>query len=125
LNHIEFGASGEEAAARYIERLGWRVVARNVRVGRGELDIVAIDGDELVIVEVRSRRIGLISPAETTVGPMKLGRVIRTARMYVEKIAFNGIWRIDIAAVTMDSSGCIRVELFSDATAGLEGGFMG
>ena len=67
MNHLEFGAAGEDAAVKYLESKGWRIIARNVKVGRGELDIVAADGGELVIVEVRTRRIGRLSPAETTV----------------------------------------------------------
>lgn len=125
MNSIEFGTKGEDKAARYLERLGWRIIDRNARVGHGELDIVAMDGEELVIVEVRTRKIGYISPAETTVGPQKLRRIIRAARVYVENIAFGGAWRIDVVAVTEDRAGNDHIELFSDVTAGREGWFMG
>jgi putative endonuclease len=125
LNSIEFGMKGEDKATRYLERLGWRIIDRNARVGRGELDIVAMDGKELVVVEVRTRKIGHLAPAETTVGPQKLRRIIRAARMYVANIAFSGAWRIDVVAITEDRAGNGRIELFSDVTAGMEGGFMG
>jgi len=119
------GAVGERLAAEHILRIGWRITGRNIRVGRGELDIVAIDGDELVIVEVRTRRIGKISPSETTVGPHKLKSILKTARRYVEKtLLYDGNWRIDIAAVTMDENGAYSVEMFSDITMGMEGGYM-
>jgi putative endonuclease len=124
LNHLEFGASGEEMAASYLERMGWRILGRNIRVGRGELDIIAADGGELVIVEVRTRRIGAISPSETTVGPKKIKSLLKTARRYVDSIAYNGNWRIDIAAVTVTSRGEWCVEIFSDVTQGMEGGYM-
>jgi putative endonuclease len=125
LNHLEFGSAGENIAAEYLKRKGWKIIARNVRVGRGELDVVAADGDELVFVEVRTRRIGYLSPAETTVGPVKIKRIIKTARMYVDRINFSGAWRIDVVAVTESKDGEISLELFSDITVGMEGGFMG
>ena len=125
MNHLELGAVGERLAAEHIESIGSKIIGRNVRAGRGELDIVAIDGDELVIVEVRTRRIGKISPSETTVGPKKLKSILKFARRYVERIlSYDGFWRIDIAAVTMDENGAYSVEMFRDITMGMKGGYM-
>ena len=125
MNHLEFGAVGERLAAEHIESIGWRIIGKNVRAGRGELDIVAVDGDELVVVEVRTRRIGKISPSETTVGPKKLKTILQCARTYVERILrYDGFWRIDIAAVTMDENGAYSIEMFSDVTMGMKGGYI-
>lgn len=121
----EFGVEGERIAASYLERRGWRILGRNVQIGRGELDITAMDGDELVIVEVRARRVGVLLPAEMSVGPQKLRILIRTARKYVQKISYEGNWRIDVVALTEDRSGNREIELFSDITMGMGGGFMG
>jgi putative endonuclease len=52
----ELGRAGEDRAARYLEAKGYAVVARNWRCREGEIDLVAIDGDELVVVEVKTRR---------------------------------------------------------------------
>ncbi len=59
------GRHAEQLVAARLERQGWRIVARNVRVAavRGELDLIALDGATLVFVEVKSRRAG------TTLGP--------------------------------------------------------
>jgi putative endonuclease len=48
------GARGEDLAATHLERLGLRVIARNVHVAAGEIDLIAFDGDTLVFVEVKS-----------------------------------------------------------------------
>jgi putative endonuclease len=112
-------------AARYVERLGWRILGRNIRIGKGELDIAAMDGCELVIVEVRARCLGKLMPAETSVGPMKLRTLIKTARKYVKKISYDGNWRIDVLAITEDEDGNLGIELFKDATMGMSGSFMG
>ena len=50
------GRLGEDLAARHLEQAGWQIVARNWRTRRGEIDIVARDGEWLVFVEVRTRR---------------------------------------------------------------------
>ncbi len=49
-----FGRRGERAAAKFLRRLGYRLLASNVSDRAGELDILALDGETLVIVEVRS-----------------------------------------------------------------------
>jgi putative endonuclease len=52
------GREGERIVARELERRGWRIVARNARVQgiRGELDVIALEGDTLVVVEVKTGR---------------------------------------------------------------------
>lgn len=123
--HLLLGSDGERHAARFLEARGWKILARNVHIGRGELDIIARDGDELVIVEVRTRRIGTMAPPETTVGPRKLRKLIGTARRYVEKVGYDGNWRIDIVAVTEKADGSREIELFGDATMGMESAYLG
>lgn len=118
--HLELGREGEDFAARELERMGWIIRARNVRVGHGELDIVAFDRDEMVIVEVRSRTVGLMMPPEASVGPQKLRKLIRTAKRYVQGARYDGNWRIDVAAVVEDRGGAKQMELFSDVTMGME-----
>lgn len=125
MNNLEFGAEGERIAAAFLARRGWRILGRNVRIGNGELDIVAMDGDELVIVEVRARTVGRVLPPEMSVGPQKIRKLIRAARNYVKAVSFEGNWRIDVLAITADDRGEKGVELFSDVTTGMEGGFMG
>jgi Predicted endonuclease distantly related to archaeal Holliday junction resolvase len=71
LDHLETGRLGESLAERYFRGKGWTILGRNVRVKFGELDLVALDEGELVIVEVRTRSIGKVLPAEETVGPRK------------------------------------------------------
>ncbi|MFI2485687.1 YraN family protein [Promicromonospora kroppenstedtii] len=71
------GRYGERVAVRHVEARGWRVLDTNWRGSEGELDIVALDGDVLVVVEVKTRsgpRFG--HPAEA-VTPRKLTRIKR------------------------------------------------
>jgi len=56
LNNKATGDLGEEIARRYLARKGYRIVERNYRTRRGELDLIARQRDTLVIVEVKLRR---------------------------------------------------------------------
>lgn len=72
------GADAEELVARRLRALGWTITGRNVRVGRAEIDIVAVDPGPpawLVAVEVRWRARRDFGLAEETVDRAKLGRV--------------------------------------------------
>jgi putative endonuclease len=56
------GRRGEQLAAEHLERLGYRIVARNYRTRLGELDLVACDDEQLVFCEVKTRRAGSGDP---------------------------------------------------------------
>lgn len=56
VNKDELGRAGEDRAAEYLHSLGYRILDRNWRGSEGELDIVATIDDELVVVEVKTRR---------------------------------------------------------------------
>jgi putative endonuclease len=79
------GDEGEQAAARFLEAKGFRIVARNHRTRRGEVDLIAEQGELLVFAEVRARttaRFG--SPAET-VDARKQARVVSAAQDYLAR----------------------------------------
>ncbi len=54
-HNIDLGKRGEDAAAKFLERHGYEIIARNWTCSAGEADIIARDGDALVFVEVKTR----------------------------------------------------------------------
>lgn len=96
----ELGRSGEAVAEAYLRSQRFRIVARNFRCRAGEIDLVARDGDELVFVEVRSRRSARAGSALDSVTPVKQARVARVAQFY---LAANGLGdtpsRFDVVGV--------------------------
>ena len=98
-----FGRAAEEAAARYLIRHGWRLLGRNVRIGRGELDIVARRGPVLAFVEVKARRTRTCGAPEDAVGALKRRQVARLAELWLaaRPWALTGVddVRFDIIAV--------------------------
>lgn len=79
------GSRAEDIAAEYVAALGWRLVARNVRVGvRDEIDLVALDDlGELVCAEVRSARSPAFGAPEERVDSRKVGHLYRAAQAFV------------------------------------------
>jgi putative endonuclease len=110
---------GESLAERYLRGKGWTIVGGNVRVKGGELDLVALDGEgELVVVEVRTRSVGKLMPAEETVGPRKLRALVRSGRIFVEKCRWTGPWRIDLIGINLAPDGSPQLIHLPDITAG-------
>jgi putative endonuclease len=70
------GRRAEQLVAEQLRRQGWRIVARNVRVSdlRGEIDLIAVDGPDLVFVEVKARRDGARVGPVTPAGAVGLGK---------------------------------------------------
>ena len=105
------GQYGERVAAKFLVERGWEVLERNWRGPSGELDIVALDGDVLVVVEVKTRTgDGFGHPAEA-VTPAKLARLRRLAGQWLaaHDLHVSGV-RIDVIAVRAGGRGAARVE---------------
>lgn len=51
----QLGQSGEELAAEFLEKIGYKIIERNFRLKFGEIDIIAQDGDCIVLVEVKTK----------------------------------------------------------------------
>jgi putative endonuclease len=77
------GAAGEARAARWYEARGYRVVARNWRCREGELDLVVVRRDVLVVVEVKTRRSDRYGTPAEAVTPAKQRRLRELALRYV------------------------------------------
>jgi putative endonuclease len=105
------GRYGEDVAAAHVRERGWQVLDRNWRCRDGELDLVALDGTELVVVEVKTRRsLAYGSPAEA-VTARKLARVRRlAARWLAEHDVRPASVRVDVVCVLVRSRGAADVE---------------
>lgn len=80
-----FGQFSESEAERYLRRKGYRILDRNVRSARGELDLVAQVADTLVFVEVKARRTSAYGGAVHAVDGRKQARLVRLAAQYLAR----------------------------------------
>jgi putative endonuclease len=114
---LERGAAAEECAARYLEGKGLRVTARNLRCRAGELDLVCLDGETLVIVEVRLRARADYGDALASVTPRKQRKLIRATRFFWQRrAAWRGRrLRFDVLALQFRPGGSYAVAWVQDA----------
>lgn len=108
---MEFARSCEAAAARHLEQRGWRIVARNFRTRRGEIDIIASRGPILAFVEVKGKRgTAYGSPAEMLTLP-KRRRIVGAAIEYLQEHRVRrSSCRFDLVAVTAADGGRLSLE---------------
>ena len=112
----QLGRAAEELVATRLERSGWRIVGRNVRLPSGELDLVALDGSTLVFVEVKAGRtgntVGPEAPAHA-VGRRKQLKLRRLAREWIaERRGPSGVsgYRFDVVGVRFGADGLTDVD---------------
>jgi putative endonuclease len=102
LNRV-LGSAGERAAARHLRRQGFRVITRGYRTPRGEIDLIARDGNTLVFVEVKTRRAG--QPAEA-VTPEKQRRLTAATLQFLRRFRLlEHPCRFDVVAVVWPDDG--------------------
>lgn len=85
MNRSARGRDGEAAAAAHLERLGYAIAERNVRLRSGEIDIVAVRGEEVVLVEVRGKTGSRFGSGLESVDLRKRRRLSAAAREYVQR----------------------------------------
>jgi len=102
---LEFGKLGEQMAARYLADKGYIILEHNYRRGHLEIDLIALDGDELVIVEVKSRAYDTILQPEDAVDHKKRLALIRLANEYVKTHGRKENVRFDIISIVSNDSG--------------------
>ena len=109
------GAEGEEIAAGFLVKRGYRILQRNYRTVLGEIDIVAREGNALVFVEVKARSGSQFGPPQVAVDLRKQAKMSRVALAYLRHKGMAPCdCRFDVVAV-VKSSGGIQVELFQNA----------
>jgi len=93
------GAFGENAAAEYLQKLGYTIAARNYYCREGEIDIAAYDGGELVFVEVKTRKNRVFGEPCEAVTAAKQKKLILAAQKYIIDNSIDSSVRFDVVEV--------------------------
>ena len=117
--HQQTGRRGEEDAYFYLRKKGYTIVARNFRSPRrkGEIDLIAWDGNVLCFIEVKTRTSHQIKPAEAAVDTAKRQELAAVAREYLRHMPLSCQWRCDVITVYYEDQHTSRpeIELFKNA----------
>lgn len=90
---VTTGRAAEEQAVEFLLDLGYTIITRNYQIRGGEIDIIALDGDEIVFVEVRWRSDDL---GEESIGPKKAATLRRTIQTYITEMEETRSLRCDL-----------------------------
>jgi putative endonuclease len=97
----ETGAAGEDIAVQYLQKLGYRILHRNLRLSRYEIDIVCRDGAAVVFVEVKRSLTEKFGHPATWIDERKQEKLRRAAELYIEKFDVSGAdIRFDAVTIT-------------------------
>lgn len=101
-SHNDLGKKGELLAIKFLQDKNYKIVETNWRFDKDEIDIVAMDGDELVIVEVKTRSNEFYGNPEESVGFKKEKFLIRATESYLVENDLDLETRIDIIAIIVN-----------------------
>jgi len=112
---IRLGARGERIAARHLKRSGYRIVSRNFRAAGAEIDLVAMDGETLVFVEVKTRLGATAGAPQEALDWRKQAHIRRAATIFAARNrAESRPIRFDVVAIAGAGSNR-RIEILKDA----------
>jgi putative endonuclease len=112
--HNELGKSGEEYACDYLQKKGFRILEKNWRHRNDEADLIAMHGDTLVVIEVKTRSTMYFGEPQTFVTRKKQSFMIRAANAYIKMKDIEQECRFDIVSVII-SGGRVSVRHIEDA----------
>ena len=115
--HNDLGKWGEEQAATFLERKGYTICDRDWRAGHRDLDIIALNEDQtiLVIVEVKTRTSAELNEPEEAVNRKKIRNIGNAANLYLKQFNVEYDVRFDIVSVTGTSDSNAKIEHIIDA----------
>lgn len=119
----ELGKWGEDVAAQFLQSKGFKILARNWCCEAGELDIIALDNDTIVIVEVRTRSSDAFGTPEESLTQQKRRHLEKSALAFLqEQDHLDVAWRIDVIAIDAFQHGTVdRISHYENALEGEQG----
>lgn len=100
-----FGNKAEDLTAKYLQKKGFKIIAKQYRSRFGEIDLIALDGSEVVFVEVKARKTSDFGFPEESVTASKIEKIIAVGDKFLkDKNWLFKPWRIDVVAITFSET---------------------
>jgi len=112
-DHIQKGKKGEAMAAQILNQKGYHILDTNWRFGKEELDIICRDRNQLVVVEVKTRRSPKLQSPSDAVSVQKQRNIIKATNAYLVNKSISMEVRFDIFFISLEPS--IQYEHIKDA----------
>lgn len=104
MDKIFLGKIGEDCAEQFLQAQNYRTIKRNFRCRFGEIDLIALDGNTVVFVEVKTRRSDTFGTPQDSVTYSKKRKLLHTAIHFLQTFSrtHHSGWRMDLIAVELD-----------------------
>lgn len=118
--HNELGKEAENLAAEYLVKKGYKILVRNFRFKKNEIDIIAEKADQIIIVEVKARSTDFFILPQEAVTKSKIKSIVSAANHFMEEFNKDQEVRFDIISVLPDKQGNLAIEHIEDAFEALD-----
>jgi len=113
--HNDFGNLAEQLAADFLVEKGYKILQKNFRYQRAEIDILAEFQNQIIVVEVKARGTDIFMAPEEAVTKTKIKLLVLAADQYLKQHNINQEVRFDIITVLPDNSGKLEIKHLEDA----------
>ncbi|MCY0969016.1 YraN family protein [Chryseobacterium wangxinyae] len=114
-DHNDLGKKAEDLAAEFLQKKGYKILTRNFRYQKAEIDIIAEKDNLIIITEVKARSTDAFMLPQEAVNKRKISLIVSAANHYLEEFNKNLEVRFDIISVLPDEKGKLVIEHIIDA----------
>ena len=113
--HIDFGRNSEEAATDFLQKKGYRILAKNFRYQKAELDIIAEFDDKIIVVEVKARSSNYFINPEEAVDKRKMKLILLATDFYLQENTIEKEVRFDIISILQKDNDELEIKHIENA----------
>lgn len=113
--HNDFGNLAEDLAVEYLEKKNYRIIGRNFRYQKAEIDIVAEFDDLIVVTEVKARSYNTLIEPQEAVTKKKIKSIVMCTDFFMQDRTIDKEVRFDIITVLPDEKGVMQLTHIEDA----------
>ncbi len=108
--HNDLGKKAEDLAAEFLLKSGYKILARNFRFQKAEIDIISEKDDFIIVCEVKARSTDVFNLPQEAVNKKKIRLLVNAADHYLQESNINKEVRFDIISVLPDKKGNLSIE---------------
>lgn len=114
-DHNEFGKLAEELAESFLKQKGYRILEKNYRYEKAEIDLIAEFGSQIIIVEVKARATDAFMLPQEAINKKKIRLIVMAANHFIEENNIDKEARFDVLSVLPDALGKLEITHIENA----------
>jgi putative endonuclease len=114
-NHNDLGKKAEDLAVEFLQNNGYKILVRNFRYQKAEIDIITEKNSLIIVIEVKARSTDAFMLPQEAVNKRKIALIVAAANHYLEEFNKDMEVRFDIISVLPDEKGKLVIEHITDA----------